>query len=172
VEPSPALSLVGKAPQTMEGRKLGVLVTDGVDGALLASVRRAAKDAGATVELIAPTRAGVTDADGEELAVDHALAGGPSVLFDAVVVAPAAEGVEALLGEAAAIDWIRDAFGHQKTIGFAPVARPLFETASVDVEADEGLVEMAGRGFQAKRLLEVAAQGRIWSREPAVRGPG
>ena len=35
--PSPALSLLGKAPETIRGRTLGVLVGDGFDGELLAS---------------------------------------------------------------------------------------------------------------------------------------
>ena len=36
MKPSPALSLIAKAPKTLEGRKVGVLVTDGSDGALVA----------------------------------------------------------------------------------------------------------------------------------------
>ena len=42
---------------------------------------------------------------------DHQLAGGPSIFFDAVVVAASEDGAAMLEKEAAAIDWIRDAFG-------------------------------------------------------------
>ncbi len=56
--------------------------------------------------------------------------GGPSVLFDAVVLLPSAEGTEALLGMAAAVNWLRDAFGHLKAIGYNEEAQPLFDKAS------------------------------------------
>jgi catalase len=36
LEPSPALSIIGNPPKTFEGRKLGVMVSDGVDAELLA----------------------------------------------------------------------------------------------------------------------------------------
>ncbi len=36
MKPSPALSLIKKAPKTLEGRKVGVLVTDGTDPAFVA----------------------------------------------------------------------------------------------------------------------------------------
>ena len=35
LEPSPALSIVERGPTRFEGRKLGILVTDGVDAKLL-----------------------------------------------------------------------------------------------------------------------------------------
>ena len=36
LKPSPALSIIKNGPKRFEGRKLGILVTDGVDAALLA----------------------------------------------------------------------------------------------------------------------------------------
>jgi catalase len=35
LEPSPALSIVERGPKRFEGRKLGILITDGVDAKLL-----------------------------------------------------------------------------------------------------------------------------------------
>ena len=74
------------------------------------------------VELLAPVVGGVTSKSQKLFEVDHALAGAPSVLFDAVVIAPSSEGAAELLELAAAIDWIRDAFAHLKVIGFTPEA--------------------------------------------------
>src|SRR5690606_31129534 len=39
MEPSPALRIVGKYPETLKGRCVGILVTDGADGATIAAVR-------------------------------------------------------------------------------------------------------------------------------------
>ncbi len=60
---------------------------------------------------------------GKRIEADHALSGGPSIFFDAVVVAPSADGAAMLGREAAAIDWLRDAFGHLKVIGVVECRR-------------------------------------------------
>ena len=41
LDPSPALSIVGKAKPMLKGRKVGVLVTDGADGDRLETLRDA-----------------------------------------------------------------------------------------------------------------------------------
>ncbi len=46
--PSPALQLIGKMKDTLEGRAVAILVADGSDGALVAALKKAALDAGAT----------------------------------------------------------------------------------------------------------------------------
>ena len=52
------------APQTFSGRKLGALVTDGVDGGFLRQLETEFNDVGATVELVAPAIGGVKSEDG------------------------------------------------------------------------------------------------------------
>ena len=47
-----------------------------------------------------------------------ARSGAPSVVFDAVAIFASADGIKPLLKISAAIDWIRDAFGHLKVIGW------------------------------------------------------
>jgi catalase len=55
---SPMLRIVGKYPETLQGRAVGILVTDGADGAVVSAVKAAAEAAGASVKLIAPRLAG------------------------------------------------------------------------------------------------------------------
>ena len=62
MKPSPALSLILKAPKTIEGRRIGVLVTDGTDAALVESLRAAVPKAGAQLQIVAPKIAGVVTA--------------------------------------------------------------------------------------------------------------
>jgi catalase len=165
LKPSAALSLIAKAPKTLEGRKVGVLVADGTDNGLLDAVRAAAKRAKARVEVVAPKIGGAAGTTGT-IAVDHIIAGGPSLFFDAVVVLVDGEAATTLAREAAAVDWVRDAFGHLKVIGHTPGASPLLATAGV--EADEGVVEI-GAPRDAARFVETAKGGRIWNREPTLR---
>jgi len=167
--PSPALSLISKAPKTLEGRKVAILVADGSDPALVAALRTALKKEGGELAVVAPKIGGAKGKGGQTIAADHALSGAPSILFDAVVLAPSAEGAARLAGDAAAIDWVRDAFGHLKVIGHVAAAAPLLERAGVNPDA--GVVEIdAGRSISA--FITAAKKARIWAREPTLRIPG
>ncbi|WP_392354207.1 catalase [Brevundimonas sp. LF-1] len=163
LDPSPAVRLIGKYPDSLKGRKVGVLVTDGADGAVVKAVQEAAKAAGAAVEIIAPKRGGAKLKDGSTLTADHQLAGAPSVLFDAVALVLSADGCEQLLTEGAAVDFAKDAFGHLKAIGHTPEAQPLLDKAGV--EADAGVVDLSNG---ADGFIKPAAT-RQWDREPKVR---
>ena len=166
MKPSPALSLIAKAPKTLEGRKVGVLITDGTDAATVQALKAAVEKAGATLQTVAPRVGGVVLEGGARMAADHQVAGGPSILFDAVVVAPSADGAGALGRDAAAIDWIRDAFAHLKVIGVVPHARPLLDRAGVS--PDEGVITIGGPK-DVTGFIAAAKNGRVWDREPKVR---
>ncbi len=168
-DPSPALSQLGKAPQTIDGRKFGLLVTDGTADRLISGIQKRAADEGAEVVLVAPKVGGITTKSGKHLDADEALAGAPSCLFDAVLVAPAADTVDELVATAAAVDWIRNAFAHLKVIGYQPEALPLLEAARVAEEADAGVVSLADDGLN--EFIAAAKQYRIWDREAKVKKP-
>ncbi len=168
MKPSPALSLVHKAPKTIEGRKIGVLVTDGTDAAFVASLKAAVEKAGAKLHVVAPKIGGVKGTGGKRIDADHQLAGGPSIFFDAVVVAPSVEGAKMLEREAAAVDWIRDAYGHLKVIGATETAGRLLERAGA--ASDAGVIGVRSAKDIAT-FIEAAKGGRIWDREPTLRTP-
>jgi catalase len=168
--PSPALSLLAKAEPTFEGRKVGCLLSDGCDGGLVAELEAAVKAAGGVMEIIAPTIYGVTTTAGERLAADHTIDGGPSVLFDAVAILPSDAGGAKLALEAAAVNFLRDAFGHLKVIGYLAAAAPLFVKGGVNDAApdtDAGLVAFPAASVDD--FIAAASAGRIWEREPMVR---
>jgi catalase len=160
---SPALRIVGKYPETLMGRALGILVTDGADGAVVEAVREAAEAEGATVKIVAPKVGGVALKSGKQLKADGQLAGTPSVIFDAVALVMSQDGCARLLGESAAVDFVHNAFVHLKAIGFTPEAQPLLDKAGVAL--DEGVVDLraGAEGFLSP------ARTRQWAREPKVR---
>ena len=171
LDPSPSLSLVKKAEPTLKGRKVAALVTDGVDDGLLASLRSAIEKEGARLAIVAPKIAGVTTGSGKKLPADQALSGAPSIFFDAVALMPSQQGAGMLAKEAAAVDWLRDAFGHLKIIGHVAAAAPVFAKASVEPDADAGVIALDGsKGVAA--FVKAARQHRIWEREPTLRSPG
>jgi catalase len=161
---SPSLSLVKKAPATLAGRKVAILVTDGSDPAQVDALRAAVEKERGRLAVIAPTIGGVAGVGGSLIAADHALASAPSIFFDAVVVAPSASGAQALLRQAAAIDWLRDAYGHLKVIGYTDTAAPLLTKAAI--ETDEGIVDVT---WGVEGFVTVAKGGRRWEREPKLR---
>jgi len=160
---SPALRIVDKYPDTLKGRAVGVLVTDGADGAVVAAVRKAAEGAGATVKIVAPKIGGVTLKGGAKLKADGQLAGTPSVVFDAVALVLSEAGCAELLKESAAVDFVSHAFGHLKAIGFTAEAQPLLDRAGV--EPDAGVVDIAA----SAAAFTAPASTRQWDREPKVR---
>lgn len=166
-KPSQALSQYAKAPQSLAGKKIGLLTTDGIDGKLYNAIAKAAKSEKAMLEVIVPTIGEIETSTGNQVKPDHFLAGAPSVLFDCVIVAPAVDEVEKLASQAAAVDWIRDAFAHLKVIGFTAAAERLFEKASVPMDADEGLVDISNAKLSA--FIKQAKRHRIWARESMVR---
>jgi catalase len=169
MEESPALSLIKKAQPTLQGRKIAVLVTDGTDAGEVERLRKAVEKEGAALAVVAPKAGGATSRQGDLLPADHALSAAPSIFFDAVALMPSEEGGALLAQEAAAVDWLRDAFSHLKIIGYAAAAVPLFEKASVP--ADDGVVALEGREGIAG-FIAAAKRQRIWEREPGLRSPG
>lgn len=163
MEPSPALRIVGKYPESLKGRTVGILVSDGADGAMIASVKTAVEGEGGAVKIVAPKIDGVKLKGGKTLKADGQLAGTPSVLFDAVAIILSEPGCAALVKESAAIDFAKDAFGHLKAIGYSAEAKPLLDKAGV--EPDDGIVVL---GKAAETFL-LPARRRQWAREPTVR---
>ncbi|RVB23121.1 catalase, partial [Mesorhizobium sp. M7A.F.Ca.CA.004.05.1.1] len=65
--PSPALSIIQNGPNSFEGRKVGVMLSDGADVALFEELRSAIEAEGAVMEVVAPKVGGVEAADGTHI---------------------------------------------------------------------------------------------------------
>ena len=126
-------------------------------------MRKAATKAGATVKIVAPKLGGAKLADGKKLrgrrpAGRHAVGdlrrggGGRS----------RTRAARQLAKEAAAVDFVRDAFGHLKAIASDAGGKLLLKAAGV--KADAGVVDAADT-----KAFIAAAKTRQWKREPKVR---
>ncbi len=166
LKPSPALSILAKAEPTLKGRMIGCLVSDGADAGLVKALEAAAKSDGATMKVVAPKLGGVHGAGGAAIAADAQLAGSPSVLYDAVVLAVSEQGASQLAQDAAAVAFVADAYAHLKVIGHTAGAAKLLQRAGV---ADGDGVIAVGDAGSAKAFLMAASKGRVWEREAMVR---
>ena len=164
---SPALSILLNGPEDFKGRKLGVLVTDGVNIDIFKALKAAVEAEGALLEIVAPRVGGVEASDGSWIEGDQSIDGGPSVLYDAVALLPSKDGVEMLAKEPAARDFVADAFAHMKFIGYVKAAMPLFEKAGVNDGRDDGVIELEGPE-SCSDFIAACRQLRFWAREMAV----
>ena len=159
---SPALQIIGRMKAALEGRCVGILVNDGSDGKTIAALRKAEMDAGATVKVVAPKIGGVKLADGSRLPAEGRLAGTPSMVFDAVAVVLSEDGAKAFAKEGAAIDFVRNAFGHLKAIAINAGGQALLQASGV--VPDAGVIA----AHDTAAFIE-AAKTRQWDREHNVR---
>ncbi|WP_269714993.1 catalase [Caulobacter sp. NIBR2454] len=162
MDPSPALRIINgpRMADTLKGRSVGVLIADGTDAAALDRLVGQIDKAGGRPILIAPKIGGAKLSDGSLRPADGQLAGFPSVLVDAIAVVLSADGCAALLKEAAAVQFVMDAFGHLKAIGASDEAQPLLDKAGV--EPDEGVTGLDAAFVKAAAL-------RYFDREPKLR---
>ncbi len=164
---SPALSILKNGPKNMKGRKLGVLLSDGADMELLKALEKAVKEEGAMIEIVAPKVGGVEASDGTWVEAKQKVNGGPSVLYDAVVLLLSEKGTEMLAKESTARDFVADAFAHAKFIGYTKAAMPLLEKAGIADSLDQGCIALE-KGEDISRFLESCRQVRFWERESKV----
>jgi catalase len=163
---SPALSILANGPDSFAGRKIGILVTDGVDAAKLEEVKSAAEQAQVNVELIAPAVGGVDDSGGNHASADQKIDGGPSVLYDAVVLLASKHGAPALAAQPAVRDFVADAYAHCKFIGYTSDASPLFEAAGLGDLTDDGFVSLDEHS--AADFISRCAKLRFWPRQAKI----
>ncbi|ANM10297.1 MULTISPECIES: catalase [unclassified Rhizobium] len=168
LEPSPALSIVERGPKRFEGRKLGILVTDGADAAIFRALLAEITEQKAVFEVIAPKIGGVTLSDGNWIEAHQMIDGGPSVLYDAVALLPSSAGSSDLLKEATARDFVSDAFVHCKFIGYVETALPLMQKAGIADSLDEGVIALKAAGDVAA-FIKALGKLRVWGREPSLK---
>ncbi|MBP0617124.1 catalase [Jiella mangrovi] len=164
---SDKLSIILNGPDSFKGRKIGILVSDGVDTALLDGLKAAIAAEGAMMEIVAPMVGGVTTSDGGFVEAKQKIDGGPSMLYDAVAVLVSKDGATLLSKEATAKDFVTDAFAHCKFIAYSPEAMTLFEKAGIKDDLDEGCISMSS-AKEAKAFIAQCRKLRHWPRETMV----
>jgi catalase len=165
---SPALSLFARPGEMgIKGRRIAVLLADGVADEGVTAVREALVAQGAAVKLVAP-RLGTRTARDEELKVDHTLRTSPSLLHDAIVIAGGQRALSALRQIPQAIEFVRDAYLHCKTIGYFTGAEALLEAAGLPVRPNDlGLIllSLVPTAAESAGLVRAIEMHRHFERE-------
>ncbi|MBB1274415.1 catalase [Psychromonas sp. SR45-3] len=159
---SDALSILKNSVNTFKGRKLGILISEGFDGALFKSVTDALADEGARYEVIAAEIGGAACSKGNHVKAQQAIAGGPSVLYDAVLVLVSNDGADYFAKVPEAKDFISDAYAHKKFIGYTPQAQSLLKTVGLDNVEDNGMINLDDKA--ADSFIKTLRSLRFWKR--------
>ncbi|GAB3017711.1 catalase [Bowmanella dokdonensis] len=163
LSPSDALSILKSQPDTFKGRKLGILIAEGTDDALLSAFIKAAKDAGAQVETVAPQVEGAILSNGKKHPADQLIDGGPSVVYDAVALLLQDQAAEKLCHSKPCLDFLSDAYAHKKFIAYSAGCRPLMAKLGLDKHRDKGL-QLAENSRDAERFMDSCKALRFWQR--------
>jgi catalase len=163
LEKSAALSIILNGPKSFQGRKLGILVTDGANSEIVESLIKTFEEEKATVDIISLKVSGAKLSNGKHLKANHQLDGAPSVVFDAVAIITSSSDVQKLINEPTARDFVSDAFAHFKFIAYVEEALPLFEKAGIRQELDQGCISLNKENV--KKFFSQCGELRFWKRE-------
>ncbi len=172
VSASPALSLTARPGDgSVAGRRIAILVADGVDGDGTRALVEAFTAAGAVARYLASRLGAVRSSTGPIIEADASFEATPSVLYDAVVV-PDGDQPTALLGrDARAVEFIKDQYRHCKPLLALGAGGELLHRIGIPRALptggdDPGLI--VGRGGDATvagRFLKALAAHRHFERE-------
>lgn len=159
---SKAVQTIGITPKSLKGREVGMLIAKGSKHSEIKKFEDAINKQGGTVKIVAPSKEVELD-DGTRVQADERLAGGPSVLFDAVVSIIMPDQAKKLAEASAALDWFSDAYAHCKAIAYCG-ATDEFILSKLPIEKDEFVTPLS----ELDAFVE-NAKTRLWEREPKVR---
>ena len=170
VEVSPALSLTARPGDGgVATRKVAILAAEGVDGAAVAAVADMLIRAGVVVRLVGQRIGPLQAEDGSTWDADASLDNHPSGLFDGAVVPGGMDAVGRLQADGRALEFLRDAFRHGKTLMALGAGATLFEAAGITPDASDGGL-LTGSGTPANSaaaFIQALAKHRHPERETA-----
>ncbi|GJN67672.1 catalase A [Purpureocillium lilacinum] len=180
---------------TIASRRIAIIIADGYDSIAFKAMLGALEAAKATPIIIGNRRspifaAGEDSSSSKGVTPDHHLEGQRSTMFDALFIPGGSKSTETLLKSGRAIHWVREAFGHLKTVAATGEAVALldkaFQLPGVAISSGgeavesygvvtlkdakpEGLGEVVGAAKNAKGFLDKfvtsVGQHRCWQRE-------
>jgi catalase len=183
------------AKTTIVSRRVAIIVADGYDSTAFNAVKTAVASSMGIPIIIGTKRsevfaAGQKREQGKGVRPDHHLEGYRSTMVDAVFVPGGRESIDTLKKNGRAIHWVREAFGHLKTVGGTGEAVELLQAAfqlpgvqlasGAETVESYGVVTLGkvepdgfgesltiakeGAGFVGKFLYSIS-QHRNWDRE-------
>jgi len=171
--PSPSLSLLARPGKTgIRTRRIAVLGADGVDAAIVRQVYAFLLKEGAQPRIVGQRLGELKVISDKPLDVEVTVDTTPSVMYDAVVVAPGEHSAAALGRDGRVLEFVRDAYRHDKAFLILGAGRQLVAAAGIPPalpggEPDPGLVVADPARLQAAltAFARAVARHRVYARE-------
>lgn len=162
LKPSSKLSILNNNSQILKGRKVGVLINDGVDSVLFKKLINSLESEHMSYTLISPKVGGFLLNDNSQLPTHEKFGGAPSCLFDAVVLFINADD-PLVFKNAKTHEFVSDAYLHNKYIAYLPSATSLINHSPFIKKMDDGFQELDDQDSINEFLLK-CKNLRFWPR--------
>ena len=137
--PSPALSLLSRPGVTgITTRRVAILVGHGVEALAAEAIYNDLVTEGAVPRIVSCQLGKVATEAGNTLDVEISFEAGPSVLYDAVIVADGENSVQQLMKDAHAVDFVRQQYHHCKPILVIGAGEKLLAKSDVSLTLPDG----------------------------------
>ncbi len=170
---SPALSLLSRPGQVgIATRNIAILVGDGVIAEPVEAIYTALLQEAAVPRLVGSRLGTIATANGGKMDIEISLDAGPSVLYDAVVIAGGEESCQRLARDAHSLEFIRLQYRHCKPILAIGKGADLLTAAGIPLTLPDGSLDSAiftvadnqwDSGYQS--FTAVLATHRFYMRE-------
>ena len=158
---SAKLSIINNNKEILMGRRIGILMNDGVDATLLNGLIHAIEKEQATYTIIAPTIGSVVLADGSKVIPHEKIGGGPSFLFDAVVLLIKNDGLDPEK-KSKVHEFVLDAYHHHKYIAYTSDSASLLKNNPL-IKVDEGFI-LLDKNQSISEFVKQCKNLRLWKR--------
>jgi catalase len=168
---SSALSLMARPGDGgVNGRRVALLVANGVDGNAVRALAERLAAAGAVPRFVAPMLGEVQSSSGKTIEADVSVEAMPSVLYDAAVVPDGAAAADQLSRDGRVVEFIKDQYRHCKPLLVIGAGSRLLDKAGIPTtlpsgESDPGLLVKKSSGDVAEAFVDALAKHRFYDRE-------
>ncbi|STX52884.1 Catalase [Legionella busanensis] len=160
---SDKLSILKNTPNSFAGRTVGILLSDGANASLYNKLVKEIEAEGALSFVIAPHISGATLSDNSKVKVNEKIGGGPSFLYDAVVLLIAEPATTEFLKLPKVQEFINDAYLHYKFIGYEQHLQPLLTQIGSITHLDDGFIKLIDEST-IPQFLKTCRKLRYWAR--------
>ena len=170
LDAAPSLSMEPTG-NTIQTRRVAVLMAPGVELGAFKVIQQALLDAGAITKTVAAQLGTIASSSGQQVPIDHTFLTMPSVMFDAVLVPGGAASAQLLANDGAAVHFVLEAYKHCKPLCLIGESAEILRSAGLlpaEGAAPAGVLigtnEPTTRVQTAQDFIAAIARHRHWSR--------
>jgi len=172
---SAPLSMSDTVKDTIKSRKIGFIMSNGVNGKAVTALRSRLEKDGAVVEIIGDDMAPKIADDKQEFIPDHSLTSTASVCFDAIYICAGKSSAEVLMNEEnkpATILFVNETYKHCKAVAFGTDTNKVLEASNIagKKHEDPAVLVQSDKGF-TDAFIKAIANHRVWELEDARNNP-